>query len=247
MSMVGSGSGASSRPRPRPRPTPVGRRAVIPLIEGTGRGATAAPGSTIGSVDGVPAAVGLGVPVRGGMFGKVGVPIYCARRPRRSGVPVADTLYGVPDGLPREPGPLRLLGVPKAGRGVERGLTMLTGRVGLDMNEMGWGCDSFSQVQLLFRHSVLGNLFIVIIQTHVMSSSFSTEFDILKASHKFLREDQDAVSEPDRNRSWNDQVAQKYYDTLFREFAVCDLKHYKSGNVTIHLLSFPSSLYLSFP
>jgi protein FRA10AC1 len=80
-----------------------------------------------------------------------------------------------------------------------------------------------------------------------MSSSFSTEFDILKASHKFLREDQDAVSEPDRNRSWNDQVAQKYYDTLFREFAVCDLKHYKSGNVTIHLLSFPSSLYLSFP
>src|SRR5712691_2525565 len=61
------------------------------------------------------------------------------------------------------------------------------------------------------------------------STSFPTEFDILKASHKFLREDQDAV-EP-RNASWNDQLAQKYYDSLFREFAVCDLKHYKSGNV----------------
>ena len=33
--------------------------------------------------------------------------------------------------------------------------------------------------------------------------------------------------------SWNDQLAQKYYDNLFREFAVCDLKHYKSGNVTL--------------
>ena len=107
----------------------------MPLIEGTGRGAAvAAPESTRGSVDGVPA-VDLGVPVRGGMFGKVGVPIYCARRLRRSGVPDADALYGVPEGLPREPGPLRLLGVPKAGRGVERGLAMLTGRVGLDMNE----------------------------------------------------------------------------------------------------------------
>lgn len=63
------------------------------------------------------------------------------------------------------------------------------------------------------------------------SASFPTEFDILKASHKFLREDQDAVET--QNDSWNDQLAQKYYDSLFREFAVCDLKHYKSGNVCI--------------
>jgi protein FRA10AC1 len=57
------------------------------------------------------------------------------------------------------------------------------------------------------------------------SASFTSEFDILKASHKFLREDED------HNTSWNDQLAQKYYGSLFREFAVCDLKHYKSGNV----------------
>ena len=61
------------------------------------------------------------------------------------------------------------------------------------------------------------------------SAPFATEFDILKASHKFLRED-DAAAEA-QNASWNDQLAQKYYDSLFREFAVCDLKHYKSGNV----------------
>jgi protein FRA10AC1 len=61
------------------------------------------------------------------------------------------------------------------------------------------------------------------------STSFATEFDILRASHKFLRQDNDIAES--HNTSWNDQLAQKYYDNLFREFAVCDLKHYKSGNV----------------
>lgn len=62
-------------------------------------------------------------------------------------------------------------------------------------------------------------------------ASFATEFDILKASHKFLREDEDPTAA--HNPSWNDQLAQKYYDSLFREFAVCDLKHYKSGNFAL--------------
>ncbi|KAH8100981.1 folate-sensitive fragile site protein Fra10Ac1-domain-containing protein [Cristinia sonorae] len=56
-----------------------------------------------------------------------------------------------------------------------------------------------------------------------------TEFDILKASHKFLRSEDEA----DRSLSWNDQVAKKYYSSLYREFAVCDLKHYKSGNFSL--------------
>ena len=43
---------------------------------------------------------------------------------------------------------------------------------------------------------------------------------------RFLREDDD------KNLTWDDQVAQKYYSSLYREFAVCDLKHYKSGNVS---------------
>ncbi|KIK94378.1 hypothetical protein PAXRUDRAFT_828059 [Paxillus rubicundulus Ve08.2h10] len=55
-----------------------------------------------------------------------------------------------------------------------------------------------------------------------------TEFDILKASHKFLRDDTDAEAS-----TWNDQLAKKYYDSLYREFAICDLKHYKSGNFAL--------------
>ncbi|KAK7033327.1 folate-sensitive fragile site protein Fra10Ac1-domain-containing protein [Favolaschia claudopus] len=48
-----------------------------------------------------------------------------------------------------------------------------------------------------------------------------TEFEILKASHKSVHID------PISN------LATKYYDSLFREYAVCDLKHYKSGNFAL--------------
>ncbi|KAG9314961.1 folate-sensitive fragile site protein Fra10Ac1-domain-containing protein [Chiua virens] len=57
-----------------------------------------------------------------------------------------------------------------------------------------------------------------------------TEFDILKASHRFLRDDSEPVGS---GASWNDQLAKKYYDSLFREFAICDLKHYKSSNFAL--------------
>jgi protein FRA10AC1 len=63
------------------------------------------------------------------------------------------------------------------------------------------------------------------ISSKSLATSSATEFEILKASHKFLRDDGEQAT------SWNDQLAAKYYSSLFREFAVCDLKHYKSGNV----------------
>ncbi|KAI0783878.1 folate-sensitive fragile site protein Fra10Ac1-domain-containing protein [Irpex lacteus] len=62
------------------------------------------------------------------------------------------------------------------------------------------------------------------------SSAARTEFEILRESHKFLREDGEKDAEP---HTWEDKLAQKYYDSLFREYAVCDLKHYKSGNFAL--------------
>ncbi|KAF5339240.1 hypothetical protein D9758_013287 [Tetrapyrgos nigripes] len=56
-----------------------------------------------------------------------------------------------------------------------------------------------------------------------------TEFELLKSSHKFLRED----DEDENNLTWEDKLASKYYSSLYREFAVCDLKHYKSGNFAL--------------
>ncbi|RDX57083.1 hypothetical protein OH76DRAFT_1331136, partial [Lentinus brumalis] len=58
----------------------------------------------------------------------------------------------------------------------------------------------------------------------------TTEFDILKSSHKFLRED---AEEEDSKLSWDERLAKKYYSSLYREYAVCDLKHYKSGNFAL--------------
>ena len=46
---------------------------------------------------------------------------------------------------------------------------------------------------------------------------------------RFLREDDDV---DERQLSWDDRVAKKFYSALYREYAVCDLKHYKSGNVS---------------
>ncbi|KAL1664204.1 folate-sensitive fragile site protein Fra10Ac1-domain-containing protein [Schizophyllum commune] len=56
-----------------------------------------------------------------------------------------------------------------------------------------------------------------------------SEFEILKSAHKFLRPDE----ENDASKSWDDQLARKYYDSLYKEYALCDLKHYKSGNFAL--------------
>lgn len=58
---------------------------------------------------------------------------------------------------------------------------------------------------------------------------------------RFLREDDD------KNLSWDDKVAQKYYSSLYREFAVCDLKHYKSGNVRARFLVTPKQGIIDYP
>ena len=55
---------------------------------------------------------------------------------------------------------------------------------------------------------------------------------------RFLREDGD---DDGKASTWEDKVAQKYYDSLFREYAVCDLKHYKSGNVRFQSFYIPIS------
>ncbi|KAI3600973.1 protein fra10ac1 [Moniliophthora roreri] len=47
---------------------------------------------------------------------------------------------------------------------------------------------------------------------------------------EFLREDDE---EEGAQLSWEEKLASKYYANLYREFAVCDLKHYKSGNFAL--------------
>ncbi|KAG9015938.1 hypothetical protein FRB90_004114 [Tulasnella sp. 427] len=63
------------------------------------------------------------------------------------------------------------------------------------------------------------------------SSAKRNDFDVLKATHKFLRDEDD--DDDEANLSYDEKVALKYYRSLFKEFAVCDLKHYKTGNVSL--------------
>ncbi|TNY18199.1 folate-sensitive fragile site protein Fra10Ac1-domain-containing protein [Rhodotorula diobovata] len=55
------------------------------------------------------------------------------------------------------------------------------------------------------------------------------ELDVLKERHQFVR---DSDVDPS-TLSWEDQLAHRHYETLFREYAVVNLKHYKSGAIAL--------------
>ncbi|KAI9269185.1 folate-sensitive fragile site protein Fra10Ac1-domain-containing protein [Phascolomyces articulosus] len=56
-----------------------------------------------------------------------------------------------------------------------------------------------------------------------------TEYDIIRDNHKFIRSD----DEDDEEATWEQRVAKKYYDTLFKEYALCELKYYKEGKIAL--------------
>lgn len=53
--------------------------------------------------------------------------------------------------------------------------------------------------------------------------------------HKFIREVREGAErqETEEKLSWEDELAEKFYATLFREFAVVNLKHFKSHQVRL--------------
>ncbi|CAE6460768.1 unnamed protein product [Rhizoctonia solani] len=57
-----------------------------------------------------------------------------------------------------------------------------------------------------------------------------TELDGLVENHKFLRDDDEKELE---ELGHEERIAVKYYRGLFKEFAVVDLKHYKSGQFAL--------------
>ncbi|GAA5991427.1 hypothetical protein JCM11641_005278 [Rhodosporidiobolus odoratus] len=61
------------------------------------------------------------------------------------------------------------------------------------------------------------------------SKPSKTELDVLKEKHQFVRTSQADPS----TLSWEDQLSLKYYNSLFREFALVNLKHYKSGQIAL--------------
>lgn len=53
-----------------------------------------------------------------------------------------------------------------------------------------------------------------------------TDLDVLRENHKFLWHDESGAE------SWEQQLAKKYYDKLFKEYCICDLSRYKENRVS---------------
>ncbi|XP_075216646.1 protein FRA10AC1 homolog [Lycorma delicatula] len=59
------------------------------------------------------------------------------------------------------------------------------------------------------------------------SSRDKRDIDVIRENHRFLWND---GSEPD---TWEERLARKYYDKLFKEYCICDLIYYKENKVAM--------------
>lgn len=56
------------------------------------------------------------------------------------------------------------------------------------------------------------------------SRKFKRDIDVIRENHKFLWLDEEPSS-------WEEQLAKKYYDRLYKEYCICDLTRYEEGEV----------------
>lgn len=56
-------------------------------------------------------------------------------------------------------------------------------------------------------------------------SNFKSDFQLLRESHRFLRDDEDD------DGTWESRLAERYYDRLFKEYVICDLSGFKKGRI----------------
>ncbi|EGC39684.1 hypothetical protein DICPUDRAFT_74743 [Dictyostelium purpureum] len=62
--------------------------------------------------------------------------------------------------------------------------------------------------------------------------NYKSDYDILKENHQFLRDqDNDTDDSGVEELTWEERLAKKYYDRLYKEYAIIDLSHYKSGEI----------------
>ncbi|RAL53883.1 hypothetical protein DM860_004354 [Cuscuta australis] len=53
-----------------------------------------------------------------------------------------------------------------------------------------------------------------------------TDEDTLREGYRFIRTEED-----DMDPSWEQRLVKRYYDKLFKEYCIADMKHYKSGKI----------------
>ncbi len=62
-------------------------------------------------------------------------------------------------------------------------------------------------------------------KTKKSNQKVESEFDVLKKTHQFVREE-----EP---RNWEERVANNYYDQLYKEYCIADLTKYNEGKIAM--------------
>eukprot|EP00741_Cyanophora_paradoxa_P025457 tig00000382_g24575.t1 len=80
------------------------------------------------------------------------------------------------------------------------------------------------------RHVKLMNDFVLFYGNSVPKADVQarcTDLDILQREHRFIRDDDEDAADA----SWEKRLARRYYDRLFKEFALADLSNYKAGQV----------------
>lgn len=58
------------------------------------------------------------------------------------------------------------------------------------------------------------------------TSKDKSDIDVIKAHHRFLWDEEE-------NESWEDSLARKYWQRLFKEYCICDLSCYKENKIAL--------------
>lgn len=87
------------------------------------------------------------------------------------------------------------------------------------------GMDSFARHQLLAAEYARYNRG----HTAAPQPPAKTDADVLKENYRFVRSAED--DEAALNGSAEQRIAKRYYDRLFKEYAIADMTHYRSGRI----------------
>lgn len=71
-----------------------------------------------------------------------------------------------------------------------------------------------------------------VLQNYVLNKARSKEkrdSDVIKENHKFLWNEEDEAA----SSTWEERLAKKYYDKLFKEYCISDLTYYKENKIAL--------------
>ena len=60
------------------------------------------------------------------------------------------------------------------------------------------------------------------------TSKYKRDIDVVRENHRFLWEDEEGEEIDHKELKWEQRIAKKYWEKLFKEYAITDLTQYKS-------------------